>query len=61
MMICFFSILNMSKLFFQYHIAICFVAFSLIRFLQYIIKQHLEEHFSAEQISEEFSEFKKEF
>ena len=35
------------------HIAICFVAFSLIRFLQYKIKQHTGESFSAERISEE--------
>jgi transposase len=35
------------------HIAICFVAFSLIRFLQYKIKQHTGENFSAERISEE--------
>jgi transposase len=35
------------------HIAICFVAFSLIRFLQYKIKQHTGENFSAERITEE--------
>jgi len=35
------------------HIAICFVAFALIRFLQYQIKQKTSEHFSAERIREE--------
>ena len=35
------------------HIAICFVAFALIRFLQYQIKQKTGEHFSAERIREE--------
>jgi len=35
------------------HIAICFVAFALIRFLQQKIKQKINESFSAEKISEE--------
>ena len=35
------------------HIAICFVAFTLIRFLQYRIKQKTKESFSAERIREE--------
>jgi len=35
------------------HIAICFVAFALIRFLQYQIKRKTSEHFSAERIREE--------
>ena len=35
------------------HIAICFVAFSLIRFLQYRIKQKTSECFSTERIREE--------
>jgi len=35
------------------HIAICFVAFSLIRFLQYHLKQELNERFSALRISME--------
>jgi len=35
------------------HIAICFVAFALIRFLQYQIKQKTGEYFSAERIREE--------
>jgi transposase len=35
------------------HIAICYVAFALIRFLQYKIKQQTKENFSAERISEE--------
>jgi transposase len=37
------------------HIAICFVAFSLIRFLQYHINQELEERFSALRISMELN------
>ena len=35
------------------HIAVCFVAFSLIRFLQYQIKHKIAENFSAERIREE--------
>jgi transposase len=35
------------------HIAICFVAFALIRFLQYKIRQKTGEYFSAERIREE--------
>jgi len=35
------------------HIAICFVAFSLIRFLQHRIRKHAGENFSAERIGEE--------
>jgi transposase len=35
------------------HIAICFVAFALIRFLQYRIKQKTQENFSAKRSSEE--------
>jgi transposase len=35
------------------HIAICFIAFSLIRFLQYRIKQKKEESFSVERIRRE--------
>jgi len=35
------------------HIAICFVAFALIRFLQYKILHQTKENFSAERISEE--------
>ena len=35
------------------HIAICFLAFTLIRFLQYKIKQRTSETFSAERIREE--------
>jgi transposase len=35
------------------HIAICFLAFALIRFVQYKIKQKTGEHFSAERIREE--------
>ncbi len=35
------------------HIAICFVAFSLIRFLQYRLRKHTDEGFSAEKIREE--------
>jgi transposase len=35
------------------HIAICFMAFALIRFLQYRIRQKTGERFSAERISEE--------
>jgi transposase len=35
------------------HIAICFMAFALIRFLQHKIKQHTGENFSAERIKEE--------
>jgi len=35
------------------HIAICFLAFALIRFLQYKIKQRTSETFSAERIREE--------
>ena len=35
------------------HIAICFVAFALIRFLQYRIKHQTKENFSAERIKEE--------
>jgi len=37
------------------HIAICFVSFSLIRFLQYRIKQELDERFSALRISMELN------
>jgi len=37
------------------HIAICFVAFSLIRFLQHHIKQELDERFSALRISMELN------
>jgi transposase len=37
------------------HIAICFVAFSLIRFLQYLIKEELDERFSALRISMELN------
>ena len=37
------------------HIAICFVAFSLIRFLQHQIKQELDERFSALRISMELN------
>jgi len=35
------------------HIAVCFIAFSLIRFLQYRIKLKTKENFSAERIREE--------
>jgi transposase len=35
------------------HIAICFVAFALVRFMQYRIKQKAKENFSAERITEE--------
>jgi len=35
------------------HIAICFVAFALIRFLQYRIKKKTQENFSPERITEE--------
>ena len=35
------------------HIAICFVAFALIRFMQYRIKQKTKENFSAERITEQ--------
>jgi len=35
------------------HIAICFLAFSLIRFLQYRLRQKTGEYFSAERIREE--------
>ncbi|GHV60215.1 transposase [Bacteroidia bacterium] len=35
------------------HLAICFVAFSLIRFLQHRIQQEIKESFSAERIREE--------
>jgi transposase len=35
------------------HIAVCFVAFSLIRFLQHIIRTETKECFSAARISEE--------
>ena len=37
------------------HIAICFVAFSLIRFLQHHIKQEVDERFSARRISMELN------
>jgi transposase len=37
------------------HIAICFVAFSLIRFLQHHIKQEINERFSARRISAELN------
>jgi transposase len=37
------------------HIAICFVAFSLIRFLQHHLKQELDERFSARRISLELN------
>jgi transposase len=35
------------------HTAVCFVAFSLIRFLQHIIRTETKERFSAARISEE--------
>jgi len=35
------------------HIAICFVAFALIRFMQHLIKKKTQENFSAERITEE--------
>jgi len=35
------------------HIAVCFVAFALIRFMQHFIKKELNENFSAQRISEE--------
>ena len=35
------------------HIAICFVAFALIRFMQYRVKQKTKENFSAERITGE--------
>jgi transposase len=35
------------------HIAVCFVAFALIRFMQHLIKKELNENFSAQRISEE--------
>jgi transposase len=35
------------------HIAVCFVAFALIRFMQHFIKKNLNESFSAQRISEE--------
>ncbi|GHV03806.1 hypothetical protein FACS189416_0840 [Bacteroidia bacterium] len=35
------------------HLAICFVAFSLIRFLQHRIKKEINENFSAERIKDE--------
>jgi len=37
----------------QAHMAICFVAFSLIRFLQYRLSNKIKENFSAERIREE--------
>lgn len=35
------------------HIAVCFVAFALIRFMQHFIKKELNDNFSAQRISEE--------